>query len=70
MLQSKDEIKQRWTQYCSSLYKNHGGGDQMVKELEEITPPNDEDPKDILCTPKSRERFARSNATKVLAQME
>jgi hypothetical protein len=39
MLQSKDEIKQRWTQYCSSLYKDPGGGDGMVKELEEITPP-------------------------------
>ena len=50
MLQSKDEIKQRWTQYCSSLYKDHGGGDQMVKELEEITPPNNENPQDILYT--------------------
>ena len=49
VLQSKDEIKQRWTQYCSSLYKDHGGGDdEMVKELDEITPPNDEDPQDIL----------------------
>ncbi len=34
MLQSKDEIKQRWTQYCSSLYKDHGGGYGVVKELE------------------------------------
>ena len=48
VLQSKDEIKQRWTQYCSSLYKDHGGGDEMVKELDEITPPIDEDPQDIL----------------------
>ena len=48
MLQSKEEIKQRWTQYCSSLYKDHGGGGGMVRELEEITPPNDEDPQDIL----------------------
>lgn len=48
MLQSKDEIKERWTQYCSNLYKDHGGGDQMVKELEDITPSNDEDPQDIL----------------------
>lgn len=48
MLQSKDEIKQRWKQYCSGLYKGHGGGDEMVKELEEITPPRDEDPQDIL----------------------
>ena len=48
MLQSKDEIKERWTQYCSSLYKEPGGGDQMVRELEEITPLNDEDPEDIL----------------------
>jgi L-rhamnose mutarotase len=48
VLQSKDEIKQRWTQYCSNLYKDHGGGDEVVKELEEITPHNDEDPQDIL----------------------
>ena len=48
MLQSKDEIKQRWTQYCSSLYKEHGGGEGMVKELEEITPPNNDDSHDIL----------------------
>src|ERR1700722_18472959 len=32
ILQTKDEIKQRWTQYCSSLYKDPGGGDEMVKE--------------------------------------
>ena len=48
MLQSKDKIKQRWTQYCSRLYEDHGGEDGMIKELEEITPPNDEDPQDIL----------------------
>ena len=47
MLQSKDQIKQRWTQYCSGLYKDHGEGDEMVKELEEITPPSNEDPQDI-----------------------
>ena len=48
MLQSKDEIKQRWTQYCSSLYKDPGGGDEMVKELEEITPPSRRRSQDIL----------------------
>ncbi|CAF1527450.1 unnamed protein product [Adineta ricciae] len=48
MLQSKDEITKRWTQYCSNLYKDHGGGNEVIKELEEITPPNDEDPQDIL----------------------
>ena len=48
ILQSKDEIKQRWTQYCSSLYKDHGGGEGMVKELEEISPPNNDDSYDIL----------------------
>lgn len=48
MLQSKDEIKHRWTKCCSSLYKHHGGGDEMVKELDEITPLNDDVPQDIL----------------------
>lgn len=48
IVQSKEEVKQRWTQYCSSLYQDHGGADRMVKELEEITPINNEDPQDIL----------------------
>jgi hypothetical protein len=48
ILHSKEEVKQRWTQYCSSLYKDPGGGDTMVKELEEITPLNNDDPQDIL----------------------
>ena len=49
LLQSKDEIKQRWTQYCSDLYRDHGGGDRMVQKLEEITSStSDEDPHDIM----------------------
>jgi hypothetical protein len=48
MLQTNDDIKRRWTQYCSSLYKDPGGGDGMAKELEDIAPPGNEDPQDIL----------------------
>ncbi|CAF4091748.1 unnamed protein product [Rotaria socialis] len=48
MLQTKDQIKQRWTQYCSGLYKDPGGGDRMVKEVDEIVPLQSEDPQDIL----------------------
>ncbi|CAM4940035.1 unnamed protein product [Rotaria socialis] len=48
MLQTNDDIKRRWTQYCSSLYKNPGGEDGMVKELKDISPPENEDPHDIL----------------------
>ncbi|CAF3185570.1 unnamed protein product [Rotaria socialis] len=48
MQQSKEDVKQRWTQYCSGLYKNEGGGDEMVKELEGIFPSYKEDPQDIL----------------------
>ena len=48
MLQSKNEIKQRWTQYCSSLNKDHGRGEEMLKELEEITLPNNEEPQRLL----------------------
>lgn len=44
MLQSNGDIKRRWTQYCSSLYKDPGGEDCMVEDLREITPPGDEDP--------------------------
>ncbi|CAF3252389.1 unnamed protein product, partial [Rotaria socialis] len=48
MEQSKEGVKQRWTQYCSGLYKDEGGGDEMVKELEGIFPSYEEDPQDIL----------------------
>ncbi|CAM4973194.1 unnamed protein product [Rotaria socialis] len=50
MAQSKDKEKERWTQYCSGLYKDEGGGDEMVKELESIFPSYEEDPQDILYT--------------------
>lgn len=43
-----EEIRQRWIQYSSGLYKDPGGGDRMAKELEEITPIISEDPQDIL----------------------
>ena len=36
MFQSKEAIKQRWTQYCSSVYKDYGGGDRMAEELGNI----------------------------------
>ncbi|CAF2041487.1 unnamed protein product [Rotaria magnacalcarata] len=48
MQQSKEGVTQRWTQYCSGLYKHEGGGDEMVKELEGISPSYKEDPQDIL----------------------
>ncbi|CAF4933516.1 unnamed protein product [Rotaria magnacalcarata] len=34
MQQSKEGVKQRWAQYCSGLYNDEGGGDEMAKELE------------------------------------
>lgn len=48
LLQTKDDIKDRWTQYCSSLYKDLGGGDEVVEELEDIAPPVVEHTQDIL----------------------
>ena len=48
MLQTNDDIKRRWTQYYSSLYKDPGGGDGMIKELKDIAPPGNEDPQGIL----------------------
>ncbi|CAF5104682.1 unnamed protein product [Rotaria magnacalcarata] len=48
MQQSKEGVKQRWTQYYSGLYKDEGGGDEMVKELEGISPSYKEGPQDIL----------------------
>ena len=37
ILHSQDEIIQRWTKHCSSLYRNHNGGDIKVKDLKKIT---------------------------------
>ena len=48
MLQSQDEIIQQWTKYCSSLYKDQGGGDNITKDLEMITPTSTEEPQNIL----------------------
>ena len=48
ILQSQDEIIQQWTKYCSSLYKDHGRDDSVVRELEMITPTSTEEPQNIL----------------------
>ena len=48
LLQSKEAIKKRWTQYCSNLYKDNSGGDIVIKELEEISPPIQQESHDIL----------------------
>ncbi|CAF3296321.1 unnamed protein product, partial [Rotaria sp. Silwood2] len=48
LLQSKEAIKKRWTQYCSNLYKDNGGGDIIIKELEQISPPIQQESHDIL----------------------
>ena len=43
MLLEKDEIRRRWTEYCSELYENHEDHEDYVKELESIAPPPRED---------------------------
>ena len=48
ILQSQDEIFQQWTKYCSSLYKNHKGGDSMARNVEKITPTSTEESQNIL----------------------
>jgi hypothetical protein len=48
LLQSKVAIKKRWTQYCSNLYKDNGGGDLAIKEPEEISPPIQQESHDVL----------------------
>lgn len=48
ILHSKQDINHRWTQYCSTLYEDKGGGETMVKELEQITPSSEDNPSGIL----------------------
>ena len=50
LLQPKDEIELRWTQYYSSLYEDHRGGEGMVRELQEIAPLTSDNSHDILCS--------------------
>ncbi len=43
MLQDKVEVKKRWTEYCSGLYTDRGNSDTIITELDQITPPPNED---------------------------
>ena len=43
MLQDKEKVKKRWTEYCSSLYSVSGNSDAVIVELEQIIPPPKED---------------------------
>ena len=43
MLQDKADIRKRWTEYCSGLYTDDGNSDAVVKELDQISPPPNED---------------------------
>ena len=49
MLQEKKEVKKRWTEYCSGLYTDSGNSDTVIAELDQISPPpNDDEMHDIL----------------------
>ena len=48
ILQSQNKIIQQWTKYCSSLYKDQGGGNSVAKGLEMIIPASTEEPQNIL----------------------
>ncbi len=43
MLQDKAEVKKRWTEYCSGLYTDRGNSDTVITELDQISPPPNED---------------------------
>lgn len=43
MLQCKEEVMARWTEYCSGLYTGSGNSDTVIIELEQISPPPNED---------------------------
>ena len=43
-------VTERWTIYCDNLDKDHGRGDNMVKDLKRIIPTSTEGPQDILYT--------------------
>jgi hypothetical protein len=48
MLQDKEEIKNRWTEYCRTLYQDTGTAKNTVDELEKLAPPPSEDESDSI----------------------
>jgi hypothetical protein len=48
VLQDKEEIKNRWTEYCRTLYQNQGTSEDTVSELERLAPPPLEDKNDSI----------------------
>jgi hypothetical protein len=43
MLQEKEDVKKRWTEYCSGLYSDSGNSDTLLAELYQISPPPNND---------------------------
>ena len=48
MPQDKEEIKNRWTEYCRTLYQNPDTNEDTVFELERLAPPPLEDKNDSI----------------------
>jgi hypothetical protein len=48
VLQDKEEIKKRWTEYCRTLYQNQGRNEDTVFELVRLAPPPIEDKNDSI----------------------
>ncbi|CAF1682339.1 unnamed protein product, partial [Adineta ricciae] len=47
--QTKQDVIQTWTAYCSKLYQDeHGDNNKIIEELENITPPANDDSNGIL----------------------
>ena len=61
MLQSQEEITERWTVYCDKLYKDHGESNNMVRDLKRMTPTSTEEPQDILYSEVEEEIFLLKN---------
>ena len=50
ILQFQNEIILQWGRYCSSLYKDHRGGDSLGRDLKKIIPASTEEPQNTLHT--------------------
>ena len=73
-LQSKEPLIQKWTQYCRYLSIDRERVDEVVKALESIVPPVNEDAKDILYSEaeeaiRSLKRHKTPNADRITAEM-
>ena len=67
----KEKMKERWTEYCKDLYIETEQTDTiLLKELRDISPPDEDDERDVILYEEVEMALIHLKKTKVLEQME